>query len=218
MKTPFRFPLLAGDIATFCHPSPMHDYHKAHMIDGALVAANGYMAVRAERGRWMATDFTTPPQAFTDRLSTLPWGEFPADSAEWRDMDDIRPQLFRFAPIGLFMEKNHRCAPSPIWQVGGHHLIRLSHLQQLSRLPRCQVYAGHQSAGSPAYFRFNGGLALVPQDTRLTTHSTSVFSPTYHILDGYRLDRTAQPKPLGKILTPTAGHLKDWPPAPPSDD
>ncbi len=212
MKTPFRFPLLAGDIATFCHPSPMHDLHEPHILDGALVAANGYLAVRAERGRWMASDFTPAPKAFTARLAALAWANFPADSAEWRALDDVRGQLFKFASIGMWMEKNHRCAPSPVWQVAGQHLIRLSHLQALSRLPRCEVHAGSQSHGTAAYFRFNGGLAIVPPDTRLTVHSFSIFVPTYHRLDGYRRERTATQQ------TFSGGHLKGWPPASPTDD
>jgi len=211
MKTPFRFPLLAGDIASFCHPSPMHDFHEPHILEGALVAANGYMAVRVERGRWMASDFTPAPKAFTTRLTALAWGSFPDDSAEWRALDDVRGQLFRYAPIGMFMEKTHKCAPSPVWQVGGQHLIRLSHLQALSRLPRCEVHAGSQTHGTPAFFRFNGGLAIVPPDPRLTVHSAAIFAPAYHALDGYRRDRSTTRQ------TFSGGHLKGWPPAPPTD-
>lgn len=212
MKTPFRFPLLAGDIATFCHPDPNHDLHEPHILDGALVAANGYIAVRADRGRWMASDFTPPTKAFTDRISPLAWGAFPPDSAEWRAIDDVRGQLFRFAPIGMWIERNHRIAPSPVWQVGGQHLIRLSHLQALSRLPRCEVHAGSQSHGTPCYFRFNGGIAIVPPDPRLAVHSFSIFAPSYHPLEGHRIARTNTRQNF------SGGHLKNWPPPPPTDD
>ena len=195
----------------------MHEYHQPHMIDGALYAASGYIAIRAERGRWMASDFDPAPEDFARRLTALPWGSFPADSAEWREMDEVRGNLFRFAAHGVWRE-NHTLAPSPVWQVGGQHLIRLSHLQHLSRLPRCEVYAGSQTEGAPAFFRYNGGTAIVPQDRRLTAHSFAIFAPQYHILDQYRLDRVAAPKPLGKVTTPYASHLKEWPPSQPSDD
>lgn len=210
MKTPFRFPLLAGDVASFCHPSPMHELHEPHILDGDLVAGNGFLAIKAARGRWMASDFTPAAEGFICRLARLPWGTFPPDDGEWRALDDVRGHLFRFATHSVWRD-NHTLAPSPVWEIGGQHNIRLSHLQHLSRLPQCEVYAGAQCRDSPAYFRYNGGRVIVPTDQRLTTHSFSIFAPRYDIFTGQRCSgaRTRQ------IIH--GGHIKGWPPADPID-
>ena len=149
-KAPMRFPLTEGDIALFCHPAEGHPYHRPHMIEGNLHAGNGHIAIRATSGRWMESDFQPAPEPFKTRIGGLPWGAIHADSPEWRSLDEVRGTIYKYAPITIWTDKGKR-APSPVVSIGGHHLIRLSHLQLIARLPRCEAYAGavtrHQCAG-----------------------------------------------------------------------
>lgn len=184
MKAPFTFPIPIAAVEIFRHPDPSHALHGLHMDGDALIAGNGYIAVRADRGYWMAGDFEPAPEEFTRRTSALPWHTFPPDGEGWRRMDEKRGDIYDRAPIGLFTEK-HKPTPSPVWRVAGMHMIRLSFLQQLARLPRCEVY----TAGTRddfALFRFNGGRAIVPRDKRLSdpmhpvSPSGSLFPPVTH--------------------------------------
>lgn len=211
-KAPFAFPLLAGDIAEFCHPSPASPLHLAHFHDGELTAGNGHIAIRAARGRWMASDFTPPPPEFTKRLASLPWHRFPAPSPEWRALDDIRGAIYAHAAIAPWTGSRHSPTPCPVWRIGGHHRIRLSHLQLLARLPRAEIYAGTAREPDPIFIRYNGGTAILPHNHALNSHSRDIFAPQYHPLDGYRIERSANARPS------FSNHLKNWPPPTPTDD
>lgn len=210
MKTPFRFPLTVGDIELFTHPAEDHAFHLAHFIDGALCAGNGHIAIRATSGRWMASDFTPAPSEFLQRFSRLPWGAIHGDSPEWRAMDDVRATIYRYAPIGIWTEKGKR-SPSPVVEIGKHHLIRLSHLQLIARLPRCEVYAGPVTRHDPLFFRYNGGTVIVPIDRGLTFGTFGIFAPSLDMFTQERIDRS-EARPLIH-----GGHLKGWPPAPCND-
>jgi hypothetical protein len=209
-KAPMRFPLTEGDIRLFCHPAEEHQYASPHMIEGNLCAGNGHIAIRATSGRWMESDFTAPSPDFAQRIGSLPWAAIPGDSPEWRSMDEIRGTIYRFAPISIWTEKGKR-SPSPIVSIGGHHLIRLSHLQLIARLPRCEAYAGATTRHAPLFFRYNGGTVIVPTDKALTTASFGIFHPRTHALTGERVARTTTRQTIN------GGHLKGWPPAEPID-
>jgi hypothetical protein len=211
MKAPFPFPLTVGDIECFTHPAEDHAFHRPHIIDGALCAGNGHIAIRAERGRWMASDFTTPPTEFLERFARLPWGAIHGDSPEWRRMDDVRGTIYRYASIGIWTEKKKR-SPSPVVEIGKFHLIRLSHLQLIARLPRCEVYAGPVTRHDPLFFRYNGGTVIVPIDRGLTTASFGIFAPSLDILTHERNARSDS-RPLIH-----GGHLKGWPPQDQTND
>jgi hypothetical protein len=178
MKAPFRFPLHAGDLEVFCHPHEGHAMSRTHMVDGDLVAANGHLAVRASRGLWLDADFEPAPADFLQRVAGLPWGSAPDHSSEaWRPLDDARGDIYRSATIGLYNNKG-RISPSPVWMVAGQHPIRLSFLQQIARLPRCEVYTGALHNSQPAWFRFNGGTVIVPKTKRpFPTFSRQLFPP-----------------------------------------
>lgn len=214
-KAPFLFPVRAGDISLFCHPSPASPLHLPHYIGGSLTAGNGHIAIRAERGQWTESDFTPAPENAAQRLSALPWHRFPPESPEWRPLDDIRGLLYAHAPIAPFTDR-HRVAPCPVWQIADHHLARLSHLQLLARLPRVRVYAGPAAREDPLFFRYNGGIAIMPRDKRLTTHSRRIFIPARDCLTGHRRDRPSQP--TGANTRPPKSHLPGWPPPEPIDD
>lgn len=218
-KAPFLFPIRAGDIALFTHPDPEHLLHSTHFLDGDLTAGNGYIAIRAHRGLWAENDFPPASYDFRERLGNLPWHSIPpATSPEWRSLDDIRGDIYARAIIHPWTNK-HRPTPSPVWRIGTHHRIRLSHLQLLARLPRAQVYAGTALREEPLYIRFNGGIALMPPNRRLETQSREIFPAQFDRLQGYRKERTA-PLPWTEQNKPDhrQSHLKDWPPIDTSED
>ena len=166
MKAPFTFPITLSAMENFRHPDPQNFRHGIHMDGDALVAMNGYIIIRATRGYWLARDFTPAPPEFSNRVCSLPWSSFPPEEDGWRRLDDKRGDIYRRAPIAMFTDK-HKPTPSPVWRVGSRHTIRLSHLQQLARLPRCEVHTT-ATRYDFAFFRFNGGPAIVPRDKRLS--------------------------------------------------
>lgn len=210
MKTPFRFPLTVGDIELFTHPREDHTFRRPHFIDGALCAGNGHIAIRSTSGRWMASDFTPAPSEFLQRFSSLPWGAIHGESPEWRAMDDVRAMVYRYGSVGIWTDKLKR-GPSPVVEIGKHHLIRLSHLQLISCLPRCEVYAGPVTRHDPLFFRYNGGTVIVPIDRGLTTASFGIFAPSLDLFTQERIARSDSRRIIH------GGHLKGWPPQDPSD-
>lgn len=221
-KSPFLFPLLPGDLAEFSHPSNLSPLSAAHIIDGCLTTGNGYIAIKANRGRWMDSDFQPASQKFIDRFSTLPWNTDIANSTEWRPLDAIRQELYRSAPISLWTEQPlvagaFKLSPSPVWKVGANQLIRLSFLQLLARLPRCEVWAGRSHPSEPIRFRFNAGVALVPRDHRLTLCSKQIFRPVYHSLTGERQDPSTRARPSFGPNPPPEPPMDNWPPPTPQD-
>lgn len=210
-KAPFLFPIRAGDIALLCHPDPTHPLAAPHFIDGDLTAGNGYFATKARRGLWLESDFTPAEYEAKERLSNLPWHNVPeTDHPDWQSLDDIRGMLYRFGWINPWTDK-HRPAPCPIWKLG-HSLIRLSHLQLIARLPKAQVYAGHLTVTCPAFFRFNDGYGIIPQDRSLKAYSREIFAPQYDMFTGALKERTAPrqssytPKPVPEQP------IDNWPP------
>jgi hypothetical protein len=211
-KTPFLFPLRAGDIACFCHPDPTHDLAQPHFIDGDLSAGNGYLAIKATRGLWLESDFTPAPYEAKERISNLPWHNVPeADHPEWRKLDDIRGILYQYGSIHPWTDK-HKPTPSPVWRVAQQHLIRLSHLQLIARLPAAQIYCGHLTATSPAFVRFNGGSLIIPLNRSLQAYSRDIFAPSYDVFTGERKTRYVPPKTsyVPKPIPEPA--IEDWPP------
>ena len=217
MKAPFQFPLLAGDLAIFCHPA---DKDLAHpfTIDGDVIAANRYLALRAYRGRWLTSDFPQPSEATAQRILSLPWGTFPdQQSAEWRDLDDVRGILYSYPLLPIWTE--NRLTPSPIARISGLHLVRLSFLQQLARLPRAALYCADVSAGSPLYVRWNGGIGIIPKDKKLTISSLNIFKPQ-RLVNG--TGRVTRSNPLPNMIDrrdpmPPEQPIDNWPPPAPVD-
>lgn len=212
-KAPFRFPLADGDMMTFCHPSPASGLDQPHFLDGDLHAGNGHIAVRARRGLWMESDYEKPSYEFTDRLASLPWHSFPdRESSEWRDIDDVRGDIYARGVIGVWTEDGKR-SPSPVWRIAGTHLIRLSHLQLIARLPAVKVFAGPLTRSQPLMFRFNGGQVIVPIDKSLTTASWEIFAPTYDRFTGTREMRHKAIRPSYVPPPVPEAPIDNWPPA-----
>jgi hypothetical protein len=216
-KASFRFPITSLVFDHFVHPDPESGLSSPHAIDGTLYAGNGHIAIRATRGQWLPSDFPPATETFKERLTSLPWSVLPpADHDGWRALDNYRSKIYSIAPISLFREDCRR-QPSPVWLIAGHHLIRLSHLQLLARLPSAEVNIAETFRHHPLFIRFNGGEAMVPKDKTLQTYSRELFKPTYHVLDGYRQDspigRKAIIAPAGPTHFPKPEPaLEGWPP------
>lgn len=210
-KTPFPNPLQLGVVDHFAHPREGHRYEFAGYHEGEAIVANGYMAFRFSRGMWHPSDFPRPRTGFLERFEALPWSRFAGIPDEWRAMDDVRGNLYRYAPICPWTD-NGRCAPSPVWRVNGSFLARLSHLQLIARLPRCEVHLGVMAPDAPLLVRCTGGIGMLMPDTKLTLSSFSIFEPRRHD-DGSRIGkRPAMTGNLGKPPKPDPGP-PDWPPA-----
>jgi hypothetical protein len=124
------------------------------------------------------------------------------DSAQWRPLEEAN--LFRFGAIGPWLKG--RVAPTRVVRVNDSHLVRLSFLQLVARLPRCEVYLGTTET---LLFRFSGGVGMMMKDDRLTEAGFSIFTPARHE-DGTRVGRVAA-RQLAAGETPQ-GKFKGWPP------
>jgi hypothetical protein len=181
-KTLFPNPLDEATLAAFCHPSPRHPFHKPVLSDGDVLAANGYVALRAHRGRWLDSDFDGPTPAQTLRLDRLAWSAFDTLRSNcWDATDDQKGMIFRSGPIGFWAVDEDSSAtgkpsPTPIWKVGSAAPVRLSLLQLIARLPRCEVFTGPQAPNQPLYFRCTGARGIIAVDARLELTSCHLFA------------------------------------------
>jgi hypothetical protein len=195
-KTPFPYPLQLGALEEFCHPATCHLLSAPHVTgsgrDSAVLAGNGYLAIRVSRGLWMDSDFSPAPPGFFARLEKLPWGrhgDLPA--GDWRAMHDVRPSLFRKPPISPWL--GARVAPSPVCCVAERHRIRLHHLQLISRLPRCEIWCGDATVMEPLFFRFSSGAGIIAWDKSLHDPknnirvAVSIFNPRRCPITGQRV-------------------------------
>src|SRR5690606_5057900 len=132
-------------------------------------------------------DFPKPRPGFVGKFMELPWSRFAGLPDEWRAMDDIRGNLYRYAPIYPWT-KEGRCAPSPVWRVNASFLARLSHLQLIARLPRCEVHLGVMAPDAPLLFRCTAGMGMLMADPKLTLDSFAIFEPRRHE-DGSRIGK-----------------------------
>jgi hypothetical protein len=176
-RTPsFPNPLDEAAFRQFAHPdpaSPLHPLPGITLPDGtrAIAAGNGYIALQATRALVLWSDLPQPAPEFLTRWLSLPWERYPAQApaADWRPVDTFRASLYKRGTLAPWQEKRHAPAPAPVVQVASH-LLRLSHLQLISRLPACQIHTrwqGNPQPGHALWFRFAGGHGVIPQDSRL---------------------------------------------------
>jgi hypothetical protein len=173
MKQSYPYPLPAHALEDYCHPLAGSGLEAPRRWEGEVVAANGYVALRAARGCWLDEDYAPADAEFAARLGKIPWQAYPGGEA-WQALDLQRGEIFRYAPHGLWLKG--RLAPSPVWQVCGIR-VRLSLLQIIARLPRCEVHGGPQNRTEPLWFRFSGGRGCIAQDARLVMHSRELYLP-----------------------------------------
>ena len=214
---PFSNPLPEPALDAFCHPSPTSLFSRPARGDRELLAANGYMAIRAHRGAWLENEHPPASEKFLQRFNRLPWGTFETlNPDDWRDLAVVQPHMRKHGPLAVWRDTAPQLHPSPVWRVGDV-LVRLSMLQLLARLPRCEVAWTHR--GGPLWFRCTGARGCIAQDRGLLDRNLSsfdIFQPSFD-----RLSRTLRknpaPKPRGNLAPPPPPEppLDDWPPAEP---
>jgi hypothetical protein len=204
----FPYPLQMGSLEAFCHPDERSGLDRPYWHDGEAVAVNGFVVVRANRGLWTEADFEAMPAGVVERLGKLPWGSMKwavADDLQWRPLADAN--LFRFGGIEPWLKG--KVAPTRVVRVNEIHLVRLSFLQLVARLPRCEVYLG---VTDTLLFRFSGGMGMLVKDPKLTEAGFSVFLPPRDCFDGGRVTRQ---KPLNWNFgtpPPPEPEIDGWPP------
>lgn len=185
LKAPFPNPLTEDVLAAFCHPSPAHPLARPVRIGAEIIAGNGYVCLRAHRGRWFDDEFPEASDQQRQRIEKLSWSKFDTlDPACWEPLDDVRGNIYRFAPIAFWADTKPgqpigKPSPTPIWKCGYAAPVRLSLLQLIARLPRCEVFTGPQDRSHPLYFRCTGARGIVAADPRLETTSWKIFQPHY---------------------------------------
>lgn len=199
----FPYPLPEHALAEFCHPAEDHPLHLPRRWDGCLVAANGYLAIKANRGAWIEEEHPVANGRFVMRMSKLPWARFPMGE-DWRPVDSQRGTIFRHGRHGLWLKG--RLAPSPVWMVNELR-VRLGLLQLVALLPRVEVFTGRQDIIDPLWFRFSGGTGCIARDPKLTMHSFELFGPERDLFTGERVKQRNAPKPSFPMPSGT------WPPA-----
>lgn len=203
MKRGFGFPLPLAGLLAFRHPRPGHVYGEARWHEGEALVCNGYVALRARKGRWLAAEFAAATADFLERFFALPWGEMPSGGNDWRASDEARHGLYKYrlrsmAGAGL--------REQPAVRVGGTAVVALATLQWAGRLPRCELWAGAWDRGLPLPLRFSGGVGLIAQRQEGMA-DFSIFEPRRHE-DGTRLERRGPRMSLA---------LPGWPPVDESD-
>ena len=165
-KRPFAHPLQLDALAFFCHPRHAVFLSPVRHPDGAIYAANGYVAVRLSRGPLIHDDSIPAASGeFLQRVDPLPWARFVHDPAThfappaWRGFDDARGTLYRDAPLDLW-PRGRMTEDVPVLTAGGP-LVPLALLQLVARLPRAEVMMVGSRTDS-LFIRFSGGEAIVP--------------------------------------------------------
>lgn len=216
---PFGNPLPSVALDAFALPGrQMHPFSRPMRGDGEIMAANGYMALRAYRGHWLDRDYPNADAAFLERLNRLPWERYQAIRPEaWRPIDSIADKLRFRGTLALWQAGTTRLSPSPVWRVG-RPLARLSMLQLLARLPRCEL-AWQEFPESPLWFRCSGARGCIAHDPKLTLASFDVWQPRTDVLTGQLMPDRPPSRPKRNFGTPPPPEptLDDWPPTPTPD-
>lgn len=205
---PYPYPLPESALEDFCSPRPENVFGQACRHEGEIWAGNGYVAIRAARGRWIDAEFPEASPAFLERVMALPWDR--PLVGPWRALEDAREPILRRGSLALWA--GHRLAPSPIWRVGAS-ICRLALIRLIWRLPRCEVFLGPVDSAEPLFFRFSGGHGLIAHDPRLTLWSFHLWPPQTDCLSGELVPARGAPAPTLRRFS-----LPNWPPADPVDD
>jgi hypothetical protein len=208
----YPYPLQIGALDGFVHPREEHVFAQAVRHGQEIVAANGYLAIRVRRGLWLPSDFPEAGADYLARLARIPWERFSALQGPWRELSEIRGDLYRHGARAVWRDDDSgRLSPGPIWRVATVP-VRLTLLQLVSRLPRCEVHAGTCDRDDPLFFRFSGGMGAIARDRKLAETSYEVFAPQFGY-DGVRIERPRVPAPNFGKPPPPEPALEGWPPA-----
>ena len=192
-KRPFTYPLPEEALDEFTHPDPAELLHLPYLLgNGAVLAADGHVAVRVQRGFFAAEDFPAAPAEVLERIGTLPWHLIARcrERGDWLPLDDVRGDLYD-GPVlpRLTRGESGRWHPphAPTVRIGGGPVVPLPLLQLIARLPRVELLVRDLTVYDPVLFRFSGGsgcighhrhLTLVPADRQLfhpLTHPGHLF-------------------------------------------
>ncbi len=201
----FTFPLGEDVFGEFCAPGPdVFDGPCRHGVE--ICAGNGYVAIRCHSGKWLDSEYPDASKDFLLRLCSLPWmrGETLPDG--WRTLE--RGPLLGRGELALW-GKNGKLSSSPVWRVGGA-VVRLSMLQLIARLPRCEVN-WFEDRDTPLFFRFGGGRGIIARDERLTLWSHAIFQPQMDVMTGAVVVKNTCKGNWGKPPEPEPV-LEGWPP------
>lgn len=208
----FRYPLPQAALAEFVHPAPWHRFARYWRHDGEILAANGYVAIRAHRGAWLDREIPAASAEFLGRFGKLPWTHWEqvAGKRTWEKLDDESLRIWGHPRLGLWL--NEKVAPSPVVCVNEVR-VRLSVLQLVAMLPRAEVWAGPLDREHPLWFRFSGGRGCIARDAMLTARPIMhLFAPRHDVFDGTRLDKADPGRARGLDFS-----MKDWPPVEPHE-
>ncbi len=178
-KAFFPSPLQLGVLEEFCRPVAGHamEVPRWDAAGGEALAGCGWFAIRVRKGLWMrdGSDVVAAPAGYLERFNKLPWESFETFVKVPELWEDLRTcaNLYPAGALGLW-QGNGMPAASPVWRVNETHVVRLSHLQLISRLPACQVYTG---ASENLHFRFSGGVGIVAKDKRLGNPTRDILQP-----------------------------------------
>ncbi len=191
-RRPLLHPLAAEALENFCHPRCGVFSRVVRHPLGAVMAANGCVALRVSRGPVTFDDDLTPAcPDFVARVDALPWGRFASDGlrvtpATWRGLDDVRGDLYARGLEELWPQGRMTLA-KPVW-IGGAVLVPLAVLQLIARLPRVELRL--DGAMDFMLIRFAGGEGIVANRWRKTrgadipAHVFSLFTPEPACLPG----------------------------------
>lgn len=198
----YPYPLPFESLMDFCHPRAGHGFAVPVRDEGRVMAANGYLAIFADRGAWLTSDFAQAGEDYLQRFFSLPWQ--PLDGP-WRLLAEDSGTIYRRGLLPVWGAVPGVLAPSPVWCVAGGPLVRLSMLQLVGRLPRCEVHVGAMDRADPLFFRFSGGSGMIAYDPKLPDFfSYELFPQRRDPLTGEILTRQEGPKP--------SWLLPGWPP------
>lgn len=170
MKKGYSYPLPEEALAEFCHPERSHIFGAPARMGREVVAANGYVVLRASRGRWIDADYPEAHSEFVKRVEALPWVHMEATAeSKWVDLERVKTKICARPRLGMW--SGTRVGASPVWLVGDV-LCRLSVLQLVALLPRVQVAWSDRAL--PLWFRFSGGVGAIAVDWRLRDPSTVI--------------------------------------------
>jgi hypothetical protein len=215
------YPLPAEALLDYCRPVAGHPFAAPLRHAGAILAANGYLALRATRGGWLDDDYAEASPEAAARLARLPWArlEHLCQQPEWRRLSELGSELAARGALRLWAADGG-LAPSPVWAVADAGRIRLSVLQLIARLPRAELWTGGGGVLEPVFFRFSGGAGIVPLEERLSRPglrpARRIFAPERDALG--TIVRAPRPtEAQARAYTGPRTLLPNWPPAEPEE-
>lgn len=184
MRNAYPYPLPLHALQDFAHPDPQHQLGEPVLQHGQAYAGNGFIAIRAHKGAWLDCHIRPASPEIFARFMKLPWADIERRAKEttWKAADDQRGTIYQRARIKPWL--GAQLAPSPIWAVN-ETPVRLSLLQMAAMLPRCEFFTG-TGAQAGLYFRFSGGLGIIPRDRSTAPITRNLFTPNRNTWSGER--------------------------------